>query len=255
LQVEEHQKQGILDPVMKTAQILIVGDEILSGRTVDTNSHYLAKELFARGIRVRRIEVVPDDIVAIAQWVHHRHGLSDIVFVCGGIGGTPDDVTREAVARGVAIPIERNQEALKRLTKYYAGRKVELNADRMRMADMPVGCTLIDNSVTTAPGFKIKNIYVMAGIPEVMHAMFDAIKEELKGTPVFESEINLQVGEGEIARHMIRINDEFPDVELGSYPTLDPKRGYKTQLVFKAATQDRLKAAVDRFDLLMKKNL
>src|SRR4051812_44080119 len=124
---------------MKTAQILIIGDEILSGRTVDTNSHFLAKALAERGVKVLRIDVIGDQLNAVSSWIHERHGLSDWVFVCGGIGGTPDDVTREAVARGVRSRLVRSPEADKLLREYYGDRA---NEDRMSMADLPEGCTL-----------------------------------------------------------------------------------------------------------------
>src|ERR1700722_2212252 len=107
---------------MKTAQILIIGDEILSGRTIDTNSNYLAKGLAVRGVRVSRIVVLPDNLVLISQWIKNHHGSSDFVFVCGGIGGTPDDVTREAVARSLGVKLKRNSEAEKLLRDFYTER-------------------------------------------------------------------------------------------------------------------------------------
>src|ERR1700722_13455437 len=127
---------------MKTAQILIIGDEILSGRTNDTNSHFLARALFVRGVRVSSIEVIADNEVLISQWISQNHGLSDYLFVCGGIGGTPDDVTRSAVARACGVKLRRHPEAERILLKYYEKR---VNEDRMSMADLPEGCVLIEN--------------------------------------------------------------------------------------------------------------
>ena len=230
---------------MRTAQILIIGDEILSGRTRDTNSHFLAKALTVRGIRTERVVVLPDNKVLISQWLHQNHGFSDVVFVCGGIGGTPDDLTRLAVAEAMGVPLVRNTEAEKILLEYYKDR---VNEDRMSMADLPKGCQLIKNSVTQAPGFKIKNIYVFAGIPKILYAMFEAIEHELSGgIPLNESELNLTVGEGEIASFMKVINREFPSLELGSYPTLEENRGYKTQLVFRAQNNEVVLQALERF--------
>ncbi len=232
---------------MKTAQILIVGDEILSGRTADTNSHYLAKALYVRGIRVKNIQILPDNLILISQWVHHNHSLTDFTFICGGIGGTPDDLTREAVARGLEIPLERNADAEKILNAYY---KETTNADRMSMADLPRGCELIENPVTKAPGFKIKNIYVFAGIPQIMKAMFEKIQHQIEGTPLSEKVLNINVGEGEIAQFMKVVNKEFPLLELGSYPNLETDRGYRTQLVFKAADKETVENALERFKSL-----
>lgn len=232
---------------MKTAQILIVGDEILSGRTADTNSHFLARELFARGVRVTRIEVVPDSEILISQWIEKNHALADFLFVCGGIGGTPDDMTRPAVARACGVQLSRNNEAEKILLKYYGDRA---NPDRMSMADLPEGCVLIPNPVTHAPGFQMKNISVFAGVPGIMKAMWEQIQDQFQGEKIFEEELNLKVGEGEIARHMKLINREFPKLELGSYPTIDPSRPYKTQLVFKSTEESVVSAAVLRFKKL-----
>ena len=153
-----------------------------------------------------------------------------------------------AVARGLSVSITRNPEAERLLRGYYKDR---INLDRLSMADLPDGSSLIDNPVTMAPGFKIANIYVFAGIPSIMHAMFENIKNELHGIPQFEKEMNLKVGEGEVARFMKIINREFPLVELGSYPTLEVSRGYKTQLVFKAPSQEMLVNAVTRFCTLL----
>lgn len=229
---------------MKTAQILIIGDEILTGRTADTNSGYLARALFVRGVRVLRVEVIPDNLVLISQWVRERHGLSDFTFIAGGIGGTPDDVTRLAVANGLGVDLERNPIAEKILLKYYGDR---VNADRMSMADLPVGCELIENSVTHAPGFKIKNIYVFAGIPKILHAMFESVAHEFSGALLYEEELKLLVGEGDIARHMVTLNKEFPLLELGSYPHMDSTRDYKTLLVFRSSDKTLVLKAISRF--------
>lgn len=229
---------------MLTAQILIIGDEILSGRTADTNSHFLARALGQRGVRVRRVQVLPDDLIAIADTIHATHALFDFTLVCGGIGGTPDDVTRQAVAKGFRVPLKRHPEAEKILKDYYGAK---LNADRLSMADLPEGCELIPNKVTRAPGFKIKNVYVFAGIPEILYAMFENVKKEFQGPAIFEEDLNLQVGEGDIAQYMVLLNQEFPALELGSYPTLAKDKGYRTQLVFKSGTEETVKKAIARF--------
>ncbi len=234
---------------MKTAQILIIGDEILTGRTQDTNSRFLAKGLFVRGIRVQKIDVLPDNLTLISQWVNKNHALTDYTFICGGIGGTPDDITREAVAQGLGVKIERNKIAEKILTDYYGDK---INPHRMLMADLPVGCELIENTVTKAPGFKIKNIYVFAGIPEIMKAMFETIRESLAQSQLFEEALDLKVGEGEIAQFMKVLNKEFPLLELGSYPRIlkAGDTGYRTQLVFRAIDQQIVIDSLARFKVL-----
>jgi molybdopterin-biosynthesis enzyme MoeA-like protein len=204
----------------------------------------LARALFVRGVRVLKIEVVPDNLVLISQWIRDRHDQSDFVFVCGGIGGTPDDVTRQAVALGLGVALERNKKADAILKKYYGDR---LNESRLAMADLPAGAELIDNPVTHAPGIKIKNVYVFAGVPKILHAMFEAVQKDFVGKPILEEELNLKVGEGEITVFMKELNKEFPLLELGSYPTLDPAKGYKTQLVFKSTDRDLIAQAVKRF--------
>lgn len=234
---------------MKTAQILIIGDEILTGRTADSNSNYLARALFVRGLRVQKIEVIPDNLILISQWIQNYHGLTDFTFVAGGIGGTPDDMTRLGIAKGLGIELKRNKVAEEILLKFYGDR---MNSDRMSMADLPEGCELIENDVTQAPGFKIKNIYVFAGIPNILHSMFEKIKNEIIGEPLFEEEIKLKVGEGDIAKFMKILNEEFPLLELGSYPTLDPARGYKTQLVFRGSSEILVRQALARFNELSK---
>jgi molybdopterin-biosynthesis enzyme MoeA-like protein len=234
---------------MKTAQILIIGDEILSGRTKDTNSGFLCSELYKRGVRTEAIAVLPDNIVLVSQWIHTRHALSDFVFIAGGIGGTPDDITRQAVAIGAGVRLVRNEIAEKILNEYY---KENINVERLNMADLPEGCELIENSVSKAPGIKIKNIYVFAGIPKILHAMFEKIAGELLGgATMHEAELKLSVGEGEIAGFMKTVNKEFPQLELGSYPTLEKDRGYRTMLVFRSLSQETVTEALARFKTLM----
>ena len=231
---------------MKTAQILIIGDEILSGRTADTNSHYLARALSVRAIRVSKIEVIPDNLAVISQWVHDRHTKSDWIFICGGIG-EPDDVTRLAVARGLNLSLTRHPEAEKILLSHYGDKA---NEQRMAMADLPEGCELISNPVTKAPGIKIKNIFVFAGIPKILYAMFESIQDSLQGEPLYQEELDIRVGEGEISKFMVQLNKEYPLLELGSYPTLDQTKPYKTQLVFKSSDKKVVADALAKFKSL-----
>ena len=233
---------------MRTAQVLIIGNEILSGRTEDTNSHFLAKRLHDYGIKVTRIFVVPDETDAIVAAIRQNHQSSDYFFVAGGIGATPDDKTRKAVAVAMGTKLVRHPEVERRLREFYLD---DVNEARLSMADLPEGALLIDNPLTKAPGFKVKNLYVFAGIPRLLQAMFQNIEVELETTPVFEREIFVPAGEGQITELLKVITAKYPDVELGSYPQFDiaetslphSKRHPKTILVFKGLNKELVEDA------------
>lgn len=237
---------------MKTAQILIVGNEILSGRTLDTNTQFLARALNVRGVRVTRGFCIPDDIQVIRETVRANHGKSDYFFVCGGIGGTPDDVTREAVALACDTELELNPVAEKLLRDFYKDR---INDERLAMAFLPKGASLINNPHTKAPGFKIKNIYVFAGIPKLVEAMFSEVAQDFQGSPLFEKEELFHRGEGDLGKIMKQIVKDFPDVELGSYPQVNcedfalpmEQRKPKTLLILKGQRQARVEEAFETF--------
>lgn len=230
---------------MKTARLLIIGNEILSGRTQDTNSRYLASQLHARGIKLEKIEVYPDEVIPLAQWVRDNCNCADYIFVVGGIGATPDDVTREAVARGLGVKLSMHPQAEKLLRDYY---KEKINDNRLRMAQLPEGCELIDNPSTFAPGIRIKNIFVMAGIPRVLQSMFESIKDQLSTTQYYEVVRRIKSGEGEFAHIMSEVQKEFADVAIGSYPTLDRSLPYRAELVFGGLAQERVLACVGSFE-------
>ncbi len=237
---------------MKTAQVLIIGNEILSGRTLDTNTQFLAKSLGSRGVRVIRCFTISDDMGEIVSTIQNHHQNSDYFFVCGGIGSTPDDKTRGAVAQAMGVSLMRHPVADKLLREYYGAR---LNDDRISMADLPQGCTLIDNPITAAPGFKIKNLYVFAGIPKLVQAMFENVRHEFTGIALHEREITLNRGEGELSTFMRTITDKYPLVELGSYPLLDPaqlslpfeKRQFGTQIVLRGEDSQLVDQAFEEF--------
>ena len=162
---------------MKTASIIIIGNEILSGRTKDTNSNYLAKILVKKGIALREVRVIPDNHNIIKSVINRESSLKDYVFTSGGIGPTHDDITAEAVASSFDVPLIIRDDAVELLAMNYKNGKKDLNAARLRMARIPEGAKLIKNKISGAPGFIIKNVFVMAGVPQIFEAMVQEISE------------------------------------------------------------------------------
>jgi molybdenum cofactor synthesis domain-containing protein len=202
---------------MSTACVIVIGNEILSGRTQDANLAWLAVELNKTGVRLNEARVVPDIPEAIIKAVNECRIAYDYVFTTGGIGPTHDDITAECIARAFAVKYERNKEAEALLTRYYGTEK--LNAARLKMCDMPEGAILIPNPVSVAPGFIVENVYVMAGVPRIMQAMFDHVRPTLKGgKPMLSETVSVFLTEGIIAAGLAQIQADFPDVEIGSYP-------------------------------------
>lgn len=200
-----------------TAALLIVGNEILSGRTVDANLPYLAKRLNELGIRLKEARVVADTEPAIVKAVNELRAAHDYVFTTGGIGPTHDDITSGSVAKAFGTVLERNPEAVRRLEAHY--KPGMLNEARLRMAEVPVGAVLIDNPVSTAPGFRLGNVFVMAGVPRIMQAMFEGIAPTLTGgKPVISRSVSCTLGEGALAKGLGEIQARHADVDIGSYP-------------------------------------
>jgi molybdenum cofactor synthesis domain-containing protein len=201
----------------KTAAILIIGDEILSGRTQDSNSSHIARFLAASGLDLREIRVVADIEGEIVEALNSLRCRFDLVFTTGGIGPTHDDITADAVAKAFGVGIDYHPQAYALLEARYA--KADFNDMRKRMARIPDGATLIPNAVSVAPGFHIGNVYVMAGVPMVMRAMLEAIAPELpKGQPVSAITVSADIPEGRIAQGLSDIQNAHPGVSIGSYP-------------------------------------
>jgi molybdenum cofactor synthesis domain-containing protein len=224
-----------------TAAVLIIGDEILSGRTQDTNLGYLAKLLGTLGIDLREARVVPDveeEIVAAVNTLRSRYTY---VFTTGGIGPTHDDITADAIAKAFGVGIDYHPEALAMLAaRYQPG---EFNEMRKRMARVPDGATLIKNSVSTAPGFQIENVFVMAGVPMIMRAMMEDVAPRLaRGTVVSVVTITAKIAEGRIAAPLAQIQSEHRSVAIGSYPFYAPE-GYGVQLVVRGRMATEVEAA------------
>jgi molybdenum cofactor synthesis domain-containing protein len=201
-----------------TAAILIIGNEILSGRTQDINIQFLAKRLAARGITLAEVRVVPDIPNRIIDAVNTLRAGYDMLFTTGGIGPTHDDITSECVAAAFGVPWEIHPETFAAMEAYIGREK--FNAARQRMATMPKGAVPIPNAISMAPGFTIGNVHVMAGVPKIMQSMYDALEPSLpQGTPIAMRAVHgMGVMEGAIAAGLSAIQDRFADVDLGSYP-------------------------------------
>ncbi|MDP3315251.1 MAG: molybdopterin-binding protein [Devosia sp.] len=233
-------------PDTVTAALVVIGDEILSGRTKDVNIGTVADFCTDLGIALSEVRVVSDvedDIVAAINAVRARYTY---VFTTGGIGPTHDDITADAVAKafGVALPV--NPEARAMLEERWKANGTEVNEARLRMARIPEGGTLIVNSVSAAPGFRIGNVHVMAGVPKIMQAMLEAIAPTLEGGAKVKSlTIRCRVGEGSIGSAFGSIQAEFPDVKMGSYPRMG-STSVMTELVLRSPDEDRLALAAER---------
>ncbi len=202
-----------------TAAILLIGNEILSGRTQDKNLAYMATRLAERGIRVTESRIIPDIEAVIVSTLNTLRQSNMYVFTTGGIGPTHDDITADCVAKALCVGIGIHPEAERRLMEYWASRDIEPNDDRLRMARIPAGATLIDNPVSAAPGFIAANLYVLAGVPRIMQAMFDSILPSLAKGDVIESvSVRCNLGEGDLAGPLRDLQNQFPELDLGSYP-------------------------------------
>jgi molybdenum cofactor synthesis domain-containing protein len=226
-----------------TAAVLVIGDEILSGRTKDKNIGYIAEYLTTIGIDLREVRVVPDIEAEIVAAVNALRTRYTYVFTTGGIGPTHDDITADSVAKALGVPIAEDPRAIALLLERI--KPEDLNEARRRMARIPQGAELVQNSVSKAPGFWIGNVIVMAGIPAVMQAMLDDVAPKLvKGQRMLSENVRSQAKEGDIAAPLREIAERFPDVLIGSYPFSD-ETGFKTNLVLRARDAARLAAATE----------
>ncbi|MBS0563731.1 MAG: competence/damage-inducible protein A [Proteobacteria bacterium] len=233
-----------------TAAILVIGDEILSGRTRDANMHYLAGELTRIGIDLKEVRIVADHHPAIVAALNALRSTHDHVFTSGGIGPTHDDITADAVAAAFGLPLAVRADARAVLQAHYDRMGTELNEARLRMARIPPGATLIDNPISAAPGFTLGNVHVMAGVPAIFQAMLAALLPRLSGgTPVLSQTLTVMRGEGAVAAPLSALADEFSDLSFGSYPfTRDG--AYGTNLVVRGQDARRLDQAMLRLAAL-----
>ena len=208
---------------LSTACIIVIGNEILSGRTEDKNINFIAKRCDKIGINLSEVRIIPDDHKIIQEMVIECHNKFDYVFTTGGIGPTHDDITTECIAKAFNVKIEINQEALIRLKTHYKKLKVELNESRLKMAKIPVDAELIYNPVSSAPGFIIKNVYVLPGVPKILQAMFFGLEDKICGiNNMLSKNIIVHSAEGEIADFLTDIQNKYNEVSIGSYPYFRP---------------------------------
>ena len=226
-----------------TAAVLVIGDEILSGRTRDTNSGYIATVLTGLGIRLREVRVVGDGAGEIVAALNALRARYTYVFTTGGIGPTHDDITADAVAAAFGLHIAEDPEALKMLARRFGA--TPLNAARRRMARVPHGAALIENRVSDAPGFQVENVFVLAGVPRIMRAMMEALLPRLTtGVRLLSLTVEVDIREGDVAAALAEIQKNHAGVAIGSYPFFNDT-GAGTQIVARASDAGDLRAAAD----------
>jgi molybdenum cofactor synthesis domain-containing protein len=227
-----------------TAAILIIGDEILSGRTRDANMHYLAGELTHIGIDLKEVRVVSDDHAAIVAAVNALRGTYTHVFTSGGIGPTHDDITADAIADAFGLPLTVRDDARALLAAHYESAGMEFNTARQRMARIPGDALLIDNPISIAPGFSLENVHVMAGVPNIFQAMVATLLPRLSGgKPMLSQSLRIDQGEGTVAAPLADLAAAFPDLSFGSYPFIQ-NGAYGTNIVVRGTDAGRLDAAM-----------
>ena len=226
-----------------TACVLVIGNEVLSGRTQDANIRFLAKGLGERGIPLREVRIIPDIAETIVATVNEVRAKFDYVFTTGGIGPTHDDITSECIAAAFGVPWEPHPIAWARMEKAY--KPGDFNAARQRMGTMPRGAALIDNAMSVAPGFQMGNVYVMAGVPRVMQSMFEWLAPRLEGGQKIEQRAVHSIGlpEGVIAEGLTAIQSRYPAIDLGSYPFYRPA-GNGVTLVAKGTNAAEAEAVI-----------
>ncbi len=241
------------DDGLVSAAILVIGDEILSGRTKDKNIGYIAEYLTAIGIDLREVRIVPDieeEIVAALNALRRRYTY---VFTTGGIGPTHDDITADAVAKAFGVGIDHDPRAVALLKERFTDG--ELNEARMRMARIPDGAELVVNPVSKAPGFWIGNVITMAGVPSIMRAMLDHVVPQLKtGAKVLSETIDAGLKEGDVATDLREIAKNHPDTTIGSYPYMNEK-GFATRIVVRSRDAAKLAAAKADVETMSKRIL
>jgi molybdenum cofactor synthesis domain-containing protein len=235
-----------------TAAVLVIGDEILSGRTKDKNIGYIAEYLTSLGIELREVRVVGDEEAEIVAAVNALRARYDYVFTTGGIGPTHDDITAESIAKAFGVAIDHDPRAVKILQERLAQTGAELNEARMRMTRIPAGAELVLNKVSAAPGFWLGNVIVLAGVPSIMQTMLDGVAPKLKtGVRILSETVRADAREGDIGTPLGEIAKAHPQVAIGSYPFFDEARGPNTNVVLRARDPQKLAAAKDAVDAML----
>ena len=237
-----------------TAALLVIGDEILSGRTADRNIHYVAEHMTRVGIRLQEVRVVGDEEDAIVAAVNELRARYTYLITTGGIGPTHDDITADAIAKALGVGIGHDERALELLNAFFIKRKLEATPARLRMARIPHGASLIRNAISVAPGFMLRNVIVLAGVPDVMQVMLDDVTPLLDtGARMQTTTIKLNRAEGEVADLFAEHQRIFPDVTMGSYPSFSEGR-ISTQLVLRSTDSARLEAARASLELKLRES-
>jgi len=227
-----------------TAAMLVIGDEILSGRTRDANMHYLAGELTTIGIDLMEVRVVSDIASSIVAAVNDLRASYDNVFTSGGIGPTHDDITADSIAQAFGLHIDVRDDARAILEERYRDMGAQINETRMRMARIPDTAVLIDNPISGAPGFSVDNVHVMAGVPTIFQAMVASVLPTLTGgSPLLSQTLRIDHGEGVVAGPLAKLAGEFPDLSIGSYP-FQQKGAFGTNIVIRGHDGPRVDQAM-----------
>ena len=240
-------------PAIVTAGLLVIGDEILSGRTKDKNIGFIAEYLTALGIDLMQVRIVGDDEAAIVEALNALRSRYTYVFTTGGIGPTHDDITADCVAKAFGVSIGYDPRAVAIMTERYAAMGTEMNEARMRMTRIPAGAELVLNKVSAAPGFWIGNVIVMAGVPSIMQAMLDTVAPKLRtGVKVMSETVRADCREGDIGTELGEVAKAHPEVMIGSYPFVD-LRGPNTNIVVRARDPAQLAAAKSAVEAMLAK--
>jgi len=227
----------------KTAGIVIIGNEVLSGKTQDTNSHFLCTRLRQLGVEVQKISTIPDDIKLIGEEVAGFSRRFDYVFTTGGVGPTHDDVTIDGIAHGFGLRVVRHPEIERRMRERLGS---DVNEARLRMANVPEGAELLATDALFAPVIKVYNVFIFPGIPKILQERFDAIKEMFRDTPYFIKMVYVKYGEGVIAELMNDLLAKYPALLLGSYPVLDVPE-YRVKVTLESKDSTYLNQALQTF--------
>ncbi len=235
---------GAAESEIVTAALLVIGDEILSGRTKDKNIGHVAEYLTNIGIDLKEVRVVPDEEPEIVAALNALRARYNYVFTTGGIGPTHDDITADAIAKAFGVSIDYDPRVVETLRARLAQTGGVMNEARMRMARLPAGAELVLNKISAAPGFRIGNVIVMAGIPQVMQAMLEYVTPQLKtGAKMLSETVRADCREGDIGTELGAVAAAHPGVAIGSYPFMDEKRAANAHVVLRSRDPQKLAAA------------
>lgn len=238
-----------------TVALIIIGDEILSGRTLDKNTQHIAQTLGQVGVDLKQVRVISDDEEKIVSTVNELRAEYDYVFTTGGIGPTHDDITAESIAKAFDTELVQDEQAYSLLVEYYG--KKNLNEGRLKMANVPRGARLINNPVTVAPGFNIKNVYVMAGVPKIMHGMLENIIPELDhGAEIKTQTVKVFASESKISGILGDLQSAYSEISIGSYPSMisEDFKKFEVNVVFRSQDENLIANAILELAQKLKEN-